>query len=197
MNQFRRSSGEEAIDPQAALQAARELVSRALSEGRKAAVAGGLAMQVFGFTRATKDVDVVASSELTLTPKRQLEFGGQIYSVRIGDVEIEVDWIVRTDDKKPVYDAALDDAEMTEYGFPIITPEWMVILKYLAGRGKDHIDLTWLLQQPGLVSREKVLSLIESLMGPMAFWAKQDMESVFMEADFRKQREKGDKKGHH
>ena len=67
----------------------------------------------------------------------------------------------------------------------------MVILKYLAGHGKDHIDLMWLLQQPGLVVRENVIAIVEKLMGPMAFWAKQDMEFVFMEADFRRQKEKG------
>jgi hypothetical protein len=191
MNQFRRSSKEEAIDPQAALEVARQIIGKAEAEGKKAAVAGGLAMQIFGFTRATRDVDVVASDVLDLESTQRLEFGGCIYSVRIGDKDIEVDWIVRADDKKPVYDAALDNAEMTDHKFPIITPEWMVILKYLGGRGKDHIDLMWLLQQPGLVARQKVIAIVETLMGPMAFWAKQDMESVFTEADFRKQKEKG------
>ena len=70
MNQFRRSSAEEAIDPQAALQAARQVIRQAEAEGKKAAVAGGLAMQVFGFTRATSDVDVVASDSLSLTSRR-------------------------------------------------------------------------------------------------------------------------------
>lgn len=191
MNQFRRSSGDDAIDPQLALAVAKKVAAAAVAEGKRAAIAGGLAMQLYGFTRATKDIDVVASDTIGFTAEQQLEFGGQIYKVRIGDKEIEVDWIVRADDKRMVYEAALADAEMTEHGFPIITPEWMVILKYLAGRGKDYIDLMWLLQQPGLVSRERIISMIESLMGPMAFWAKQDMESVFMEADFRKQREKG------
>lgn len=191
MKHFHRSSGEGAIDPESALKAAKQIISKAESEGKRAAVAGGLAMQIFGFTRATKDVDVIASDSLALPAKRELEFGGQIYMVVVDQKEIEVDWIVRSDDKKLVYEAALDHAEMTDYGFPIITPEWMVILKYLAGRGKDHIDLMWLLQQPELVGREKVISIIDSLMGPMAFWAKQDMESVFTEADFRKQKEKG------
>jgi hypothetical protein len=191
VNQFRRSSGEEAIDPQAALQVAKQVIAEAEAAGQRAALAGGMAMQLYGFTRATKDVDVVASDYLSLKAHEPLEFGGRIYKVRVGEKEIEVDWIVRSDDKRLVYEAALAGAEMTEHGFPIITPEWMVILKYLAGRGKDHIDLMWLLQQPGLVSREKVISLVESLMGSTAFWAKQDMESVFMEADFRKQREKG------
>ena len=74
---------------------------------------------------------------------------------------------------------------MTEYGFPVITPEWMVILKYLAGRGKDEIDMMWLLQEPDLVDRNRVLRIVEDLMGDMAFWAKRDLESVFAEADFR------------
>jgi len=73
---------------------------------------------------------------------------------------------------------------MTEYGIPIISPDWMVLLKYLAGRGKDEMDLMWLLREPGLVDRNRVLEIIEGLMGPAAFWAKQDMRSVFLEADF-------------
>ena len=191
MNQFSRSNGEKAISPEAALEAAMRVITMAEEEGKRAAVAGGLAMQIFGFTRATKDVDIVASEELELDPERRLEFGGHVYLVRVGDKDIEVDWIVRSDDKRTVYEAALLDAEMTEYGFPIITPEWMIILKYLAGRGKDHMDLMWLLQEPGLVNREKVIALVESLMGPMAFWPKQDLESVFMEADFMKERDRG------
>ena len=122
MDQYRRASVEEVIDPKAALQAAKQIIGMAEAEGKKAAVAGGMAMQMFGFTRATKDVDVVASDNLTLQSKRQLEFGGQVYAVRVDDAEIEVDWIVRADDKKLVYDTALHHAEMTEHGFPSSRP---------------------------------------------------------------------------
>ena len=146
-------------------------------------------MQLFGFTRATKDVDIVASKLLDRESVDELAFGGQIYILPIGGVAVEVDWIVRADDKKVVYEAALSNAEMTEHGFPIITPEWMVILKYLAGRGKDQIDLMWLLQEPELVNRERVIAIVEELMGPMAFWAKQDLKAVFLEADFRNEKE--------
>jgi hypothetical protein len=189
MDQFRRSDREQAIDPRLAREAARQVIAQAAAEGTPAAVAGGLAMQIFGFTRATKDVDIVAAAALAGEAGAPLEFGGHIYTVRVGDCEVEVDWIVRADDKQMVYAAALADAALTEHGFPIITPEWMVILKYLAGRGKDHLDLIWLLQQPELVARDKVMALVERLMGPVAFWARRDMESVFREADFLLARE--------
>jgi hypothetical protein len=188
MKQFSRSNGDESINPKAALEAAKQAIAKAAEEGTQAAVAGGLAMQIFGFTRATQDVDIVASGALALESRGPLEFGGCVYSVRVEGQDIEVDWMVRSDDRRPVYEAALRDAEMTEYGFPVISPEWMVVLKYLAGRGKDHIDLMWLLQEPELVDREKVIAMVEELMGPMAFWAKRDLESVFMEADFLKRK---------
>ncbi len=189
MTPFKRSSEIQAIDPDLALKAARQMVGIAERHGTKAAIAGGLAMQIFGFTRATKDVDIVASAKLDLKSEESLQFGGNIYHVQVEGKSVEVDWIVRSDDKKMVYHAALESAEMTEHGFPIITPEWMVILKYLAGRGKDHTDLIWLLSEQGLVDRNAVFGHVEKLMGPMAFWAKQDMGSAFAEADFLKEKE--------
>ena len=184
MNRLRRSSEDHAIAPEAALKAAEKVWQEARRKGVAAAIAGGLAMQIYGFTRATRDVDMVASETLDLEAGKKIDFGGEIYRLEVEGKEIEVDWIVRADDKKPVYDAALENAEMTEYGIPIISPDWMVLLKYLAGRGKDEMDLMWLLREPGLVDRNRVLEIIEGLMGPAAFWAKQDMRSVFLEADF-------------
>ena len=190
MNSFRRSSGNEALAPEIALEAAKQIYQKAQKQGKKAAVAGGLAMQIFGFTRATKDVDLVASSLLNITSDHKLDFGGEVYLLQIQGKDVEIDWIVRNDDKKLVYDAALENAEMTDHGFPIITPEWMVLLKYLSGRGKDEMDLMWLLREEGLVDRDKVIKIVEELMGTMAFWAKEDLKSVFLEADFLNERDK-------
>ena len=50
----------------------------------------------------------------------------------------------------------------------VISPAWMVILKYIAGRGKDQIDLLWLLQQPELVKRDEVRKLMIATMGEKA-----------------------------
>ncbi|MBN1516929.1 hypothetical protein JXA32_10220 [Candidatus Sumerlaeota bacterium] len=190
MDTFRRSSGDKAIDPALALKAAQQIYQKAAEEGKRAAMAGGLAMQLFGFTRATKDIDMIASDELDLPADERLEFGGAIYQLEIDGTRVEIDWIVRADDKRLVYEAALEAAEMTEHGAPIITPEWMVLLKYLAGRGKDHMDLLWLLQEDGLVNRDQVMANIEKLMGAVAFWAKEDLKAAFKEADFMKERDK-------
>jgi len=147
-------------------------------------------MHVYGFTRATVDVDFIAAARLPLQAARELEMGGEAYNVRSDEQkEIEVDWIVRDDDKKEVYEAALAGAVSTEKGLPIITPEWMVILKYLAGRGKDQLDLLWLLREEGLVDRDVVKQHIGDLFGRYAFWPLADMDNLFLKADVMKARD--------
>lgn len=37
---------------------------------------------------------------------------------------------------------------------PILTPEWLIILKYIAGRFKKQEDCVFLLSKKGLVSRK-------------------------------------------
>ncbi len=41
-------------------------------------------------------------------------------------------------------------------GLPIVTAEWLVILKYIAGRFKDQEDAVYLLKQKGLVNRRLI-----------------------------------------
>ncbi len=145
------SSGADAISTEQGLAAASEVLRLAIEHDVDCALCGGIAMQIYGFTRATRDVDFVASELLPLQRKRRLNFGGEAYGIKVGKKEIEIDWIVRDDDKREVYESALEDSVVIEpEGLPIITPEWMVILKHLAGRGKDHLDLLWLLRQPEL-----------------------------------------------
>jgi hypothetical protein len=55
-------------------------------------------------------------------------------------------------------------------GLPIITPEWMIILKYIAGRFKDQQDAVFLLKQKGLVDRRVVRKKITETAGN-EFWA--------------------------
>lgn len=147
-------------------------------------------MQIYGFTRATKDVDFVASELLPLARKRRLNFGGEAYSVKVGEKEIEVGWIVRDDDQQEVYESALRDAVTIEpEGLPIITPEWMVIVKNFAARGKDYLDLLWLLRQPDLVNRNLVEKHIKKLFGRLAFAILSDLQSLYLEADLMRARD--------
>jgi Protein of unknown function (DUF2442) len=189
-SRYKSSSPNQSISTEEGLDVASKVVSKAEESNVRCALCGGLAMHVYGFTRATMDVDFIAAGKLPLPATRELEMGGEAYTVQSGrEREIEVDWIIRADDKKEVYEAALAGATSTEDGLPIITPEWMVILKYLAGRGKDQIDLLWLLREEGLVDRELVKQHISSLFGRYAFWPLADMDNLFLEADVMKARD--------
>jgi hypothetical protein len=71
----------------------------------------------------------------------------------------------------------------------------MVVLKHLAGRGKDHLDCVWLLRQDGLVDRAALIALLRSALGRHAFWAIKDMENLMLEADLMRARDEKHDKG--
>jgi hypothetical protein len=120
------------------------------------AVAGGLAMHLYGSPRLTKAVDIIASEHLSLTPQHRLTFGGSSYTLQIGKYTVQVDWIVRNDGYQKYYWAALKDAIELPNGLRVVTPEWLVILKLNAGRQKDFDDIVFLLKQQKLVDRPTV-----------------------------------------
>jgi hypothetical protein len=161
------------------------------ANGIVCALAGGIAMHIYGFTRATTDVDLIASDRLPLTSKKKLTFGGESYRIKVGKREVQVDAIVRNDELTAIYQAALADALETDANVKIISPEWMAILKHLAGRAKDKLDLIWLLQQDGLVDRKKVQkNLVKAIGKQSAFFVYEEMKSEFDYADFLKMRER-------
>jgi hypothetical protein len=166
------------------LEVARAATRAAHAQGIACALAGGLAMHLYGFTRATTDVDMIANAPLGWQIKDKLSFGGETYVATANQRDIDLDWIVRNDFFQEFYEAALHDAIETEEGLHVISPEWMVILKYVSGRGKDQIDLLWLLQQPGLVDREVVRGLVKDVMGEKtAALPLRELEKLFLQAE--------------
>ena len=131
------------------------------------AIVGGYALNLYDGPRMTKDVDIIAPQ---LLPEYQdfivgpLKQGGVRYGVQVGELMVGVDWIVRADAARIFYQTALRDATEIN-GWPIITPEWLVILKAIAGRFKDQEDGIWLLRQKGLVNRKLIKSHIVALKG--------------------------------
>ncbi len=157
------------IDTETGLAALEKIAKVAEKEEVRWALIGGIAMHVYGGPRQTRDVDVIAAKALSLRSERQLGFGGERYVSKVGKREVPVDWIVRKDEAKKFYEAALDES-ITLHGVPIITPEWLVILKYIAGRFKDQQDAVFLLKQKGLVNRRLIRKkLIET--GSPEFYA--------------------------
>jgi hypothetical protein len=66
---------------------------------------------------------------------------------------VSIDWIIRNDEFKVLFQDALAEAVKID-DIPILTPEWLVILKFIAGRFKDQEDAVYLLSKKGLVDRE-------------------------------------------
>lgn len=54
-------------------------------------------------------------------------------------------------------------------GVPVLTPEWLVILKFIAGRFKDQEDAVFLLSRKGLVDRNLIKDRIVGLFGRAAW----------------------------
>lgn len=165
------------------LKAAEAIFSQAEKEGVVCAIAGGIAMHIYGFSRATHDVDLLASKNLDLPHEQKLSFGGLSHLIQVGGRQVIVDVIVRDDFFRNFYEAALRDSRLTR-GWRIITPEWMTILKYLSGRSKDIIDLLWMLREPGLVDRAQVAKLFEEVMGETgAQVALRGLEAYYIQAE--------------
>ena len=154
------------VSKQTGIRVAEEIKKIAERENVEFAIAGGLAMHLYGFERATKDVDFLADRRFSLDVKRHFSFGGERYQLKIGNREIDVDWIVRRDKYRTIYQTALAEAIELK-GWKILSPEWLVILKYVAGRGKDRLDLLWLLQQKKLVNRRKIKNNLVNLLGDL------------------------------
>ncbi|MBP6824105.1 MAG: hypothetical protein KA368_21335 [Acidobacteria bacterium] len=143
-----------------------------------------MAMHVFGYKRATKDVDLLASDILARPSNEPLSFGGESYLVQVGERTITVDVIVRDDFFRNFYEAALQDAEPMPSGLRVVTPAWMVILKYLSGRSKDILDLLWMLREPGLIDRAQVAQLLKQVMGESgAQVALRGLEPYYLQAE--------------
>ena len=144
------------IDTETGIAAVRKLAEIAAQENIEWALADGIAMHLYGSPRLTKDVDVISLKRLPLEAVRPIGFGGDSYEIAVGKKKIHVDWIVREDNYRQYYIQALSDAAKLKDGLKIITPEWLAILKYIAGREKDLDDIVFLLKKNGYVRREKL-----------------------------------------
>ena len=153
------------ISTESAVAAAQQMAEIAEKEDIEWAIAGGVAMHFYGSPRLTKDLDIIASKSTSLTPQHGLSFGGSNYQLHVDNTLINVDWIVRNDNYQKYYRAALRDAIELTNGLRVITPVWLVILKYIAGRGKDLDDIVFLLKRPKRIDRSAIKQKIVDTAG--------------------------------
>lgn len=143
------------LDSESATEAIIAVAEVARSNGVDWALVGGIAVALYGGDRNTKDVDVIANKLLPLESEGKLRQGGERYSIKAAKREVFVDWILRNDSFKKLFQVALGEAVKLN-DVPVLTPEWLVILKFIAGRFKDQEDAVFLLSRPGLVDRGKI-----------------------------------------
>jgi hypothetical protein len=146
------------LDNESALEAIETVGKIANANSIDWALVGGIALLLYGSDRLTKDVDIIATNRLQVSPSiivGQLQQGGERYSIETKKQTVSVDWIIRNDEAKRYFQEALKES-VTVKNFPVLTPEWLVILKHIAGRFKDQEDAIFLLRQKGLVDRKKV-----------------------------------------
>lgn len=158
--------------------------------GLRVAVAGGLAMILYGSPRLTKDVDVVSKgvppAPAELTRGEPLSFGGYTFGTPMG---IDLDWIVRDDDYRALYEEALEAASPGRDGFLVVAVEHLAAMKFATLRPKDYEDLMYLLGRPGLVDMEKARALVRRLLGGK--FASDQFGAAIEEARWRWDRDHG------
>jgi hypothetical protein len=148
--------------------------------GSKIAVAGGLAMQVWGSPRLTADLDVVATDRLGYAGE-PLVFGG--VRTREGDVPLDV--IVRGDEWRELYVEALARAvEVDNITPPVVTAEFLVAMKMVAGRPKDEGDVRYLVLTEDF-DRAAAEAIVRRHLGA---YAVKELRALVAEAEWRRSR---------
>lgn len=159
------------IDTDSASQAVEEITKLAEANGINWALVGGLAMNLYGSDRLTKDIDIIADKPLPL-PQNQivgkLKQGGERFNAETDKTVVSIDWIIRNDVFKLMFNEALKSAVKIN-NVPVLTPEWLVILKFIAGRFKDQEDAVFLLSRHGLVNRKLIKAHIIETAGEIAW----------------------------
>lgn len=156
------------LDEESAVEAIEIVDALAESSNISWALVGGLAMALYGSDRTTKDIDIIADKLLPLEKVGELRQGGERYLIKTDRKEVAVDWIIRKDEFKQLFAEALKEAVKIN-DVPVLTPEWLVILKFIAGRFKDQEDAIFLLSRKGLVNRNVIKEKIVNLYGRAAW----------------------------
>lgn len=182
------------LDEESAKQAIEIVGELAEQNNVEWALVGGVAMALYGSDRTTKDIDIIADKLLPLEKQGLLRQGGERYLIKTDKKAVAVDWIIRKDEFKKLFQEALNDA-VEIGGVPILTPEWLVILKFIAGRYKDQEDAVFLLSRKGLVNRTLIKELIIKNVGATAWGlARHGYQRWFDIADGRTREEERDEK---
>src|SRR2546430_16408856 len=97
------------LDTESATEAVKFVAKIAAENGVDWALVGGLAMLLYDSDRVTKDIDIIADKLLPLKNVGFLRQGGERYQVRTSKRMVPVDWIIRKDEFRELFEIALSE----------------------------------------------------------------------------------------
>jgi len=153
------SSKKRLLDPNSLAAAANALAEAARQQHASIALIGGFALQQYGSSRLTGDVDIISDEALTaFDPIKTLSFGGYQTTVTIAHipemlggappskVHVPVEVVMRDDGYKKLYQEALNRAvSIRTLRIRLVRSEYLVAMKMIAGRTRDEEDLEFLI----------------------------------------------------
>lgn len=169
------------LDPRVIDETLAEVAEIAVREHVDVAVVGGVAMMAYGSDRLTKDVDVASVDEYLpgLAEVSRLSFGGVVARTPGGRL---VDLIVRDDEYRDLYCAAVDGARDEGLPLRVVAPEYLLVLKMAAARDKDVLDVRYLLGA-GIVDLKAARLIVREHLGE---YAARELDVVVAEVEWRK-----------
>lgn len=170
------------LDPKEIDETLAEVAAIAFREHIDVVVVGGVAMMVYGFDRLTKDVDLATDDEYLpglLKEVRKLSFGGMVARTPRGRV---VDLIVRDDEYRDLYSAAVNSARDEGMPIKVVSPEYLLALKMAAARDKDELDVKFLLGS-GVLDLKASRAVVKDHLGE---YAARVLGAMYAEVEWKK-----------
>lgn len=161
-----------------------EVAELAKAQGIGIALIGGVALQLLGSMRFTKDIDFIVGQPLEgVRQTGVLGFGGIKATTASG---VPVDLVIRDDDYRVLYETAVERATAVRgVPVPVVPAEYLIAMKMVAGRPKDDADLEFLIADAN-VDRARARAVIKEHLGP---YAADEFDRYCDEVEWRRSRD--------
>jgi hypothetical protein len=166
-----------------------EVVSLTSKSGVNVALVGGVALQLYGSDRFTKDVDFVGDGEFDgLNDVGRISLGGWKGFTSKG---VRVDVLV-SGEFEGLYENVLAGARYEpDLGVKVARAEHIMAMKLVAGRGKDEEDIRIMLRLRQIDLTEARRFIRQNL----GQYAVKEFDSFVDEVEWRRSRDEKDEKG--
>lgn len=174
------------LDAEQIEEALTEVASLSEAAGVKVALVGGVALQLYGSDRFTKDVDFVGDGEFPgLSDVGRLSLGGWKGLTSKG---VRVDVLVHGE-YEGLYESVLDGAVFQpDLGVRVARVEHIMAMKLVAGRGKDEEDIKVMLRL-GELDLSEARRFVRQHLGQFAV---KELDSFVDEVAWRRAKEQQD-----